>query len=148
MHKVLRNLAPFFAAVFLGAACASVFATQFVIAALEAVNVDIPFTTRLATTFTDLAVLQALAPLFAACYLPGFEVAALCTRHLPGTRRFWFIVGGFTSVLAGLLLLESVFGAMMLAGARSTAGLIMQAVAGAIGGWLMHHLTAQQEIAA
>ena len=52
----------FLAATLLTAIAASVFSTQFVIAGLTAVNVDIPFGVRLSMTFTDLAILRMLLP--------------------------------------------------------------------------------------
>ena len=115
---------------------ASVFLTQFVIAELQSIDVDIPLPTRLTMTVTDLQILQIFAPFCAACFAVAFPVAASCARKLPGERRTWFVAAGLLSIVCGLMLLEAVFGFMLLAGARTSFGLASQGVAGAVGGWL------------
>ena len=148
MKKFLEKLGAFVAAVLATGVLASIFSTQFVIAALAEVGIEIPFGTRLNMTVTDLPVIQLFGILAIIAFLVAFLVAALCTRFLPGSRQFWFTFGGAVSIVAGLVLLQNLAGNMPMGGARSTLGLLFQGLAGAAGGWLFQRLTQPQEAAA
>jgi hypothetical protein len=132
----------FLAATLVTAVAASVCSTQFVIAALVAVNVEIPFGVRLSMTFTDLHILRMLLPAAIACLLPAFIVAEQLSRFVGGRRDVWFAVAGGTAFLAELLIIEAVLGLMPIGGARSGAGMAMQGVAGVLGGIVYARLSA------
>ncbi len=141
MKTLLRYLLAFAAAVLCTCLLGSVFSTQFVIAALASIDVDVGFATRLSVTVRDFGILQTLVPAFAACLLPGFLVAALCARFIGGSRPAWFVVAGGTAVIAELLIMQAVLGLMPVAGARTPSGLFAFGLAGAAGGWLFARIT-------
>ncbi|MGB5164568.1 MAG: hypothetical protein WBN61_04865 [Woeseiaceae bacterium] len=123
---------------------ASIFSSQFVIAGLQTINVDIPFSTRLSMTVADFGILTVLLPAVLACFLVAFLVAGLCAARLGGSRSGWFIAAGATSLVTELMIMQGVFGVMPVSGARSIAGLLAQGVAGAAGGYLFARITSQQ----
>lgn len=120
---------------------ASIFSTQFVIAGLESVGVDVPIGERIRMTFVDLRILILYSLLIAAFLFPAFLVAGLCAGKLQGARQGWFTLAGATAIVAGLKLMEHTLGGMMVAGARSVTGLLFQAIAGGFGGWCFAYLT-------
>ena len=141
MRKILRIVVAFVASVLAAGIAASIFSTQFVIAGLQNIGVEIPLATRLSMTFGDLAILQTMAAVILACFLVGFLVAALCRYKLGGSRLLWYVAAGSISLVAALLLLSNVMELMPVAGARTSFGMITQGLAGAIGGFVFTFLS-------
>lgn len=140
-----RLLAYFVVAVLAGSIASSIFSTQFVVSGLQAVNVDVPFATRLMMTITDLAILQTLGGVVAACYLVGFLIANVCHPRLSGNRIFWYTLAGAAALVSTLLLMGAIMQLAPVAGARTVFGLLAQAIAGAIGGAVFARLTQPAE---
>ncbi len=141
MGALLRYVLAFVAAVLCTSLLGSVFSTQFVIAALAGIEVDVPLATRLTMTVRDFGILPTLVPAIAACLLPGYVVAGLCARFFGGKHLYWFAFGGATAVIALLLIMQAVLGLMPIAGARTVAGLLSFGFAGGVGGWLFSRMT-------
>ncbi len=141
MKTLAMYVAAFLLAVITTGLAASVFSTQFVLAGLESTGVDVPLAERVRMTVLDLRILILYSMLIAAFFLPAFLVAGLCAGRLPGSRRAWFAPAGASAIVIGLKLMEYSLGGMMVAGARSPAGLVFQGLAGALGGWCFAQLT-------
>ena len=141
INPAVRYTIAFLVAVVAAIALASIISTQFVIAGLQGIGVEIPFGTRVSMTVTDLALLRIYVIMGGTAMLVAFLVAGACARWLPGSRQVWFTVAGFAALTCVLLLVESLLGAMLIAGARSLPGLLPQGVAGAFGGWTFARLT-------
>ena len=141
INPAVRYTIAFLLAVVAATALASIISTQFVIAGLQGIGVKIPFGTRVSMTVTDLALLRIYLIMGGTAMLVAFLVAGACARWLPGSRQVWFTVAGFAALTCVLLLVESMLGAMLIAGARSLPGLLLQGVAGAFGGWSFVRLT-------
>ena len=124
----------FLLASFATAIAGSIFSTQFVVAALEAVGVQIPVGTRLLMTLTDLRILMTMLPAVIACFVPAFLIAGFLSRRLGGPRMAWFAVAGGSALVVELLIIEAQLGLMPIAGARTSAGIALQGVAGVFGG--------------
>ena len=144
-RTVARYAVAFVVAVVAALAVASIISTQFVIAGLQGVGVEIPFVTRLSMTVTDLALLRFYALSGGTAMLVAFLVAGACARWLPGSRQVWFTVAGFAALICVLMILELIIGAMFIAGARSLPGHVLQGAAGAFGGWVFAGLTAARD---
>ena len=129
----------FAAAVALTSVLASVFSSQFVMAGLTDLGVRIPLSARLYMTTADLGILPMMLMAFSISLLVGFSIAGICVLK-GGNPSVWFAMGGSIAIISQLLILESIFGSMPIAGARSALGLVFQGVAGAIGGWLFARL--------
>ncbi len=141
MRTLLRFLLAFVAAVLCVSLLGSILSTQFVIAALAGIDVEVALATRLSMTLRDFGILPTLAPALAACLLPGFLVAGLCASFIGGNRLMWFVIAGGTAVVAELLIMQAVLGLMPIAGARTLPGLLSFGLAGAAGGWLFARIT-------
>jgi len=134
MQIFKRYAGAFIAAVLTTGILASAFSTQFVVAALQDVGAVIPMSTRLTMTAKDLAILQTLGLVTAACFLIGFLVAQLGVNFVGGSRTAWFVVAGASALVCTLLLMSWQLQLMPIAGARTQLGLAFQGLAGAIGG--------------
>ena len=143
MKKFAKFAAVFAIAVLATSLLGSIFSTQFVLAGLQGLGVEIPMADRLSMTMADFGILPLMGLLYAICLLIGFLIAGLCAAKIGGSRRVWFMAAGATAVICELLFLSSSMELMILAGARTTAGLMAQGVAGGIGGWVFATMTAK-----
>lgn len=136
-----KHLVAFPAAVILTAVLASLCSTQFVLAELTALGIEISVSARIAMCFEDLGILRSLLPAVAACWLVGFPVAHALEARIGGNRNAWFVAAGGAALVGELLIMQAVLGVTAIAGARSLPGLLCQGVAGALGGYLFARMT-------
>ena len=141
MPKIIHLALAFVAAVVLTAVLSSIFSTQFVIAGLQDLGVDIPLSVRFKMTLGDLSILETLLMVISACFLIAFLIAGLCSSKLKGNRTAWYMAAGASAFFATFLVLEAVLQLMPIAGARTGFGLFTQAIAGLIGGYVFARLT-------
>ena len=66
-----------------------------------------------------------------------FLVTAMLVRRLPGWRRLLFPLAGAVAMVALHLTLKAAFDITPIAAARSGTGLLLQALAGAVGGYVL-----------
>lgn len=132
---VVRVVLAFLLAMVVATVLGAVAHTQFVLARLSGLGVDISFGERLSTTLHDIA---GMAPLFGAIVGAGFIVAmssAALAFRLAGTQRtLIYAVAGAVSLGVTLTVMNAVFEITAIAGARSTLGFLAQMAAGAVGG--------------
>ena len=132
---VLRVALAFILAVIVATVLGAVAHTQFVLARLSGLGVDISLGERLSMTLHDIV---GMAPLFGAIVGAGFIVAmsaAALVFKLAGTRRtLIYVVAGAVSLGVTLMVMNAVFEITAIAGARSTLGFLAQMAAGAVGG--------------
>lgn len=140
MTRFLHYTAAWMAAVLGSSILSSVFSSHFVLSELRSIDIPISLSTQLKMTITDLAILQTLGIAIGVAFLVAFLIAGLGHRYAGGNERLWFMAAGASAVIALLLLMSWQLQLMPIAGARSNLGLIMQGVAGLIGGWLFWHL--------
>lgn len=135
---ILRLILAFLAAIVVSAALAAAASTQFVLAGLSSVGVEIGIGDRLSMTAHDIMGMgPTYLPIIAAGFLVAFGVAALVIRYLlPGWSVLGYTLAGFTAMLAIILIMILAFGLVPIAGARSMAGMFSQCLAGAVGGYL------------
>ncbi|MCC5793401.1 MAG: hypothetical protein JJT85_01540 [Chromatiales bacterium] len=121
----------------MAAALGSVVQTQFNLAALIALGVDVPLVIRLRTTLADLL---GFTPLYGAvvamAFLLAFPVAALLVRLWPARDTELYMLAGALAILAGLTLMNTALAITAIAATRSTLALLLMMLAGAAGGWL------------
>lgn len=142
MKSFFKTLGFFVLAVIAAAALSCFAATQFVLAELGSLGIEVPFSVRITTTIHDiLGMGRVMVVVCFPALLIAFLVAAICTRILPGSRQIWFAFTGLVSILVAISIAESLMGMMPIAGARSMFGLIAQGLAGAVGGWFYAYLT-------
>ena len=145
MIKTLRTFLMLLLAAIIAALAASVFSSQFVIAGLQDIGVSIPLMTRMQMTAGDLAILETLLLVFTICFIVAFSLATLVLRLLGGGRTLWYSLAGGLGVVVTLLILQSALELTPIAGARSSLGLIMQGLAGVLGGYTFARLTQNRD---
>ncbi|AWL11201.1 hypothetical protein HMF8227_00705 [Saliniradius amylolyticus] len=116
---------------------ASIAHTQFVLAEMASVDVTIQWSERLQMTFKDwLGLLPTYGIIIGLGLLLAFLVAGgieKATRPMPAA---FYGLAGFVALLAIHAAMQPIMGITLIAGARTLAGLLTQAVAGFVGGWL------------
>jgi len=120
---------------------ASTFNTQFVIAGLSSVGVDIPLNERITMTLKDW---QGLAPTYGILVFIGlaiaFYVMHLFERRL-GKGALLYPLGGALCFVVMIAAMEPILGITLLTSARSLLGWGCQCLAGAMaGGWFAFKL--------
>lgn len=120
---------------------ASIFHSQFVIYELTAIGIEVPFTTRIRSTLSDLIGLApGYGPIILIGMLIGFSIIGLSRKRLNWPAVIAYPIGGFVSIVAIHLLMYPIFYITLIAGARSNLGLAFQCLAGAIGGFMFARL--------
>jgi hypothetical protein len=132
----IRILIGYLAAVVATTGLASALHTHMVVAALRKSGAVIPTDAQLGMTATDLA---GLAPQYGVvigiALLIGFAIAALLRRMLKRLAPIAYPLAGAAAIAVALTAMGMAFdGITPIAGARSTLGLALQCLAGAIGG--------------
>ena len=134
---MLRVLAAYLAGVLVTYAAAAMVHTQFVLASLGAMEVEVPPADRLAATLHDLiGMASSYLPIIAVALAVAYPVAALVIRYRPRWRPLGYSLAGGIAVLAIHVVLYQTFSITPIAAARTTAGLTVQALCGALGGWI------------
>ena len=136
-----KKFAIYLAAVLASYILASAIATQHVANALVSMGIELGAGDRAAMTAADLlGMASSLLPMIAFGLLVAFLVAALLARLWPGFRPGWrrplYALAGFTALITIHVAMNLAFGLTPIAVARSGAGLLMQGLAGAVGGYL------------
>ena len=132
----LRVLTAYIAAMAVAAVLGCIGSTQFTLAGLIGLGVEVPPADWLAATLHDVIGMGPLyAQIAAVAFVPAFGIAALLLRWVPGSRPFWYAVAGATSIVAAILIVRYVVGGTVIGGARTPPGLLVQALAGAVAGW-------------
>lgn len=138
---MLRVLAAYLAAVLVTYAGAAIAHTQWVLASLADMNVPVAMADRLGATAHDLVGMASLyLPIIAAALAVAFPVAKLIARLLPRLSLLAYPLAGGAALLMVHVILYQTFAITPIASARTTAGLITQALCGVLGGWLFHTL--------
>ena len=130
-----KRLGAYLAAVMIAYLAASVTATQAVVASLGNMGVDVGVPERLAMTLDDIVGMAPMfLPMVAFALLIAFMSAALLSRWLRRWRLPLYLLAGATGLMCIHLGLHLAFGITPIAIARSGAGLLVQGIAGAVGG--------------
>ena len=139
---MLRALKAFFPAVLLAYALASILATQSNLGNLQMLGMEVGPGVRAEATFHDLiGMASSYLLLILVAFVLGLPVAAGLTRLLPDQRALLYALAGFTAIVALHLIMKVVLGISGIAATRTTAGLIGQGAAGAVGGLCFHWLS-------
>lgn len=148
-QSAVRIALAFVAAVLATYVVGCIAATQGALGMLPAIAQPIAMDVRLTTTMQDLVgMLPAYAPLIAAALVAGFMVARVIVSRLPSLRTLGYVLAGATAMLAMHLIMPiTIDGIVPVAATRSTIGLLLQVMAGGVGGWLFARLTAMQPLA-
>lgn len=115
---------------------ASVSHTYFVLNGLEQVGVDVDLSTWISTSISDIFGLYSYAGIIAAGLLIGFSVMGVI-RKFYKLLPFWvYPLAGLLAMICIQLAMFPIFEVTLIAGARTTLGLVAQCLAGVVGGWV------------
>jgi hypothetical protein len=148
LYFYLRLCTHFLVAVIFAFVLASLFHSQFVMAELTKVGVEILFNDRLSMSLDDLLGLYpTYGIVIAVSYFISFIVAGLLIKRFTLSPNILYCLAGGVGVTVALLAMHPILEITLLAGARSTFGFICQSLAGAMGGVVFANLRIKQHIA-
>ncbi|WP_395794632.1 hypothetical protein [Aquimonas sp.] len=131
----MRRLLGFVLAVIVTAAVSSMVQTLRVHAELAAMGAEVPFATRLSAIGHDLlGFAPTYAAIVAAGFLIAFAVAGLIRRYAQRVGPWLHAVAGGAAILTTLLLMQTVLGMSVIAGARGVLGIALFTLVGTLGG--------------
>jgi hypothetical protein len=134
---MIRKLTAYLLAIIVAYLLASITATQSVIARLAEMGVDVNFADRLRMTLHDIAGMAGMfLPMIAAGFLAAFMLTALLCRWLGRRPVALYILAGAVALISIHLTLNLAFVITPVAIARTTGGLLIQGIAGAVGAYL------------
>lgn len=120
------------------------FISQGNIAAVTGMGFDITFTQRLDAIVHDIShMYDVYLPVIAVCLLVALSVAGGIIRFLPNLRLIGYISAGFVGMVALHILLKATLGLTGIAPTRELTGLLLQGVAGGVGGLVFHYVSLQ-----
>jgi hypothetical protein len=147
LQFLTRRLLIWLLAVVVTYVLASLTATQAVIAELAGMGVVVPPADRAVMSLQDiLGMANMFLPMVAFALLVAFMTAALLCRWLSRWRLPLYLLAGAVAVVCIHLGLHFAFGITPVAIARSGFGLLLQALAGAAGGFTYLFLIRRQAI--
>lgn len=136
------RLAIYLSAVVVAYLLASIMATQSVISSLSGMGVDLSLAERAGMTLRDFGGMAGMfLPMIAFGLLIAFMATALICHYWNQWRTPLYIVAGAAALVCVHLALNLAFGIMPVAIARTTSGLGLQALAGAMGGYTYVYLS-------
>lgn len=137
----LRLCSHFLIAAIFAFVLASLTHSQFVMAELTSVGVNISMADRLSMSLDDLiGLLPTYGVVIAISLLIAFCITALLVKRFSLPASLMYFVGGGLGITTALLAMHPILDITLIAGARSTFGFICQSFAGAMGGWVFCHL--------
>ena len=144
--KTIKSILSYFAAVVVAYLLTSAMGTQFVLADIESYGLAVSLSDRIAATLHDISgLVPVLVILVSASYLFAFVIAALGHRFVGGSRLYWFLVAGFTSLPTTMMLIKMTMGVTPFAPAGTVFGLFLIALCGLAGAWVYARLTQRKE---
>ncbi|MBL4871687.1 MAG: hypothetical protein JKX72_12125 [Robiginitomaculum sp.] len=143
-HIFLRILA-FIVSLLTAVILATFFSTQFIIAGLKTAGADVSLGQRFSMSLYDIINMGPIYAIFITIGLPiAFLVAGLIFRKVKIKRALIYTLAGAACFLVMLYLMKAVFfGVPIIGGARTPLGLMFQALAGGIAGYIFARLTAK-----
>jgi len=136
------RLAIYLAAVVVAYLLASVVATQSVVSSLSGMGVDLSFAERATMTLRDIGGMAGMfLPMIAFGLLIAFMATALICHYWNQWRTPLYIIAGAAALVCVHLALNLAFCITPVAIARTTTGLGLQALAGAVGGYTYVYLS-------
>ena len=136
-----RILVAYVLAVLVAYLLAATAATQSVLASLEEMGVVVSLGERLATTGADLiGMFPTYGLIIAVALAIALPIATNIARYLPGWRRVGVVTAGAVALIVPHLLMNELLEITPIAAARTTLGVLIQGLAGGVGGYAFYLL--------
>jgi hypothetical protein len=137
----LRVVAAWLLAVLLATVLGAVVQTQFNLASLTGMGVEVSLAQRIGATLHDLVNFSPLYGLLvAAAFLPAFTVSGLLARGWPRWRIPLHVGAGLTAIPVALLVINRLLPVNPLSAARGQAGVLALGLCGALAGMVFARL--------
>ena len=138
-NLLVRNLCGFLAAVIAAYVLGAIFVSQGNIASIVAMDFDVSVAQRFDAALHDVTNMTGIyLPVIAVSYLIALPVATLIIKYAPHLRMILYVLAGATGLVAIHLILKLLLGMSGIAATRTVVGLLAQAIAGGLGGYLFH----------
>ena len=122
-------------------------ATQFNLAEIAALGLNVPFADRLATTAHDLVGgLPLIATIFGFGFIIAMPITGVIARWVKILPHVAHALGGFAGVGVTLLALKALFAITPIGAARDTDGFIALCLSGAVAGYVYSALKARGQL--
>lgn len=129
-------------AVFVAYVFGATFVSQGNIASVVAMGFEITTSHRIDAIVHDVANMYDIyLPVIAVAMIIALPVAALIIRQVPNFRLIGYVSAGFVAMITIHLTLKALLGMTGIAPTREVMGLVLQGVAGGLGGLAYHYVT-------
>ena len=147
-NTVVRIIVSFFVAVIAAYILGAIFISQGNIASIIAMDFDITVAQRLDAAFHDVTHMTDIyLPVIAVSFLIAMPVATLIIKFVPNLRLIGYVLAGAAGLVAIHVIMKMVLGFSGIAPTRAIVGLLAQAIAGGVGGYLFHLLSLKRTAA-
>jgi hypothetical protein len=138
-NTIVRNMSSFLVAVIAAYLLGAIFVSQGNIASVIALNFDVSLAQRFEAALHDVSNMTGIyLPVIAVSYLLAMPVATFIIKYLPQHRMILYIAAGAAGLITIHIIMKLLFGISGIAATRSVIGMLAQAVAGGVGGYLFH----------
>jgi|TARA_B110000977_G_C11027865_1_gene473967 hypothetical protein len=141
-NSIVRNVFGFFAAVIAAYVLGAIFISQGNIASIIAMDFDVSVAQRFEAALHDVMHMTNIyLPVIAVSYFVSMPVARLIIKYVPQQRAILYALAGAVGLVAIHLIMKMVLGLTGIAATRTFVGLLAQAIAGGVGGYLFHRIS-------
>lgn len=138
-NTIVRNMSSFLVAVIAAYLLGAIFISQGNIASVIALNFDVSLAQRFEAALHDVTNMTGLyLPVIAVSYLLAMPVATFIIKYFPQHRMTLYIAAGAAGLITIHIIMKLLLGISGIAATRSVIGMLAQAVAGGVGGYLFH----------
>lgn len=142
--KAIRVFLGWAIAVVTAVVLGSVIQTQFNLASLAALGVDVGLGSRLSATWHDLLnFTPAYALLVSIAFAVAWPSAGLIKRWMPGQRVLLFALGGFIAIWVMIATMNAILPVTGIAATRGLSGTFALSLAGALAGLIYSRLVSE-----
>ena len=141
-NSIVRNVFCFFAAVIAAYVLGAIFISQGNIASIIALDFDVSVAQRFEAALHDVTHMTNIyLPVIAVSYFVSMPVARFIIKYVPQQRAILYALAGAVGLVAIHLIMKMVLGLTGIAATRTFVGLLAQAIAGGVGGYLFHRIS-------
>lgn len=141
-NSIVRNVCGFLAAVLAAYVLGAVFISQGNIASIVAMDFDVSIAQRFEAAFHDVMNMTGIyLTVIAVSYVIALPVATLIIKYVPQHRTVLYVLAGAVGLITIHVLMKILLGFSGIAATRSIVGMLAQAIAGGVGGYLFHRVS-------
>jgi len=138
---MLKTLAAYAGAVIGAFLLGSILVTQFNLANIADMGMEVTLAVRLQATLHDIGGLAGTyLPLIAVAFLIALLVASGLLKVFPSRAQLLYLLAGGVALVAVHMTMKAVLGLSGIAATRTIAGLLSQGLAGVLGGYLFYRI--------